>query len=314
MRGARALVILIAVFLTVFGPLGVADSQSPDRRNAVVSLSIDGVVDPFVANYVRDQIGSAASEGAAAVLITIDTPGGLDSSMREIVKAILNSKISVMCYTAPQGARAASAGAFVMYACPVNAMAPGTNIGAAHPVGVSGAIESQKVTNDAVAYIRALAERWNRNADFAERAVRDSQSISAETARRMGVVDYLAGSVPNLLNQVGRCGETLSPIPPGAPPDQLRHPNVCDAVLQTVRLGLGPSLLHGLFDPDLAFLFFYLGLGLIVVELLHSGISVPGIFGGLFLIISFVSFGLLPVNLACVLALVLSVLFFVIEL
>src|SRR5207253_9037637 len=143
------------------------------------SMRLNGVVDPFEASYIQDGISRAESEGAPAVLLTIDTPGGWDSSMRQITQAILNATVPVICYTAPAGARAASAGTFVMYACPVNAMAPGTNIGAAHPVGVSGVIESEKVTNDAVAYIRSLAERWNRNADFAERAVRDSQSISA---------------------------------------------------------------------------------------------------------------------------------------
>jgi membrane-bound serine protease (ClpP class) len=312
MRGLRAVVVLSAVFLTVFGPLGVADSQSPDRANAVVSLRIDGVVDPFVANYVRDQISAAQDEAAAAVLITIDTPGGLDSSMREIVKAILASRISVICYTAPQGARAASAGTFVMYACPVNAMAPGTNIGAAHPVGVSGAIESEKVTNDAAAYIRSLAERWHRNTEFAEQSVVQAKSISAEEALQIGVVDYVSPSASDLLRQVGKCDAPAGTITDQ--PSALQHPSVCHAVLEPVGLGLGPSILHGLFSPDLAFLFFYLGLGLIVVELLHPGVSVPGILGGLFLIVAFVSFGLLPVNLAGVVALVLSALFFLIEL
>src|SRR5437773_11343596 len=119
-------------------------------------------------------MGEAQADGAPAVLITIDTPGGLDSSMREIVQAIGASKVPVICYTAPSGARAASAGTFIMMGCPVNAMAPGTNIGAAHPVGVSGAIELDKVTNDAAAFIRSLADRWHRNASWAEDAVRKS--------------------------------------------------------------------------------------------------------------------------------------------
>ena len=126
-----------------------ASAQTATPRPVVLSLKLNGVVDPFMASYVKRGIGQANAEKDAAVLLTIDTPGGLDSSMREITKAILASNVSVICYTAPSGARAASAGTFIMLACPINVMAPGTNIGAAHPVGVSGAIENEKVTNDA---------------------------------------------------------------------------------------------------------------------------------------------------------------------
>src|SRR5205823_8956246 len=134
------------------------------------------------ASFVQRGIDHANAEGAAAVLLTIDTPGGLGSSMHDIDKAILASKVPVICYTSPAGSRAASAGTFIMMACPVNAMAPGTNIGAAHPVGVQGAVENEKVTNDAAATIRSLAEQWNRNADAAEQAVRDATSWSAQGA------------------------------------------------------------------------------------------------------------------------------------
>src|SRR5437867_13177201 len=129
--------------------------------------------------------------------------------MRQIVKAILAARVPVICFTGPAGARAASAGTFIMLACPVNAMAPGTNIGAAHPVGVSGAIELSKVTNDAAAFIRSLAERWGRDADWAERAVRDSVSASAEEALRTHIVDVLAPSEAALLEQFE--GRVVSP-------------------------------------------------------------------------------------------------------
>jgi membrane-bound serine protease (ClpP class) len=298
------LVMAIGLLAIVAAPGAMAQTSTPPT---VVTLSATGVVDPFLANYLRDGIGGARERGAAAVLITIDTPGGLDSSMRQINQAILASPLPVICFTAPSGARAASAGTFIMFACPENAMAPGTNIGAAHPVGVSGAIESEKVTNDAAAYIRSLAERWDRNADWAEQAVRESVSISAEEAVRIDVADRIASSTADLLSQLN--GTTVN-----AGDGTTVTLDVADAVLEPESMGFGASLLHGLFDPNLSFLFFYLGLALIVIELLHPGISVPGIVGTLLLIVSFVTFGFLPVQLAGLICLVLSVVFFLFEL
>src|SRR5205823_1663668 len=138
-----------------------------------------------------------------------------DSSMRSIIQAIEASKAPVICYTAPSGARAASAGTFIMMACPVSAMAPGTNIGAAHPVGVAGAIEQAKVTNDATAFIASLASTWNRNVDFAKKAVRTAESVTAETAVRIHAVDLLAPTVSALLLDVGNCTKgPPSVVPP----------------------------------------------------------------------------------------------------
>jgi membrane-bound serine protease (ClpP class) len=296
----------MALALLGMAAAGGSAGASPGAPR-VLSLSLVGVVDPFEASYVEDGIGAANEDGYAAVLLTIDTPGGLDSSMRTIVKAILNSRVPVICYTAPQGARAASAGTFIMLACPVNAMAPGTNIGAAHPVGVSGAIEQEKVTNDAAAFIRSLAERWNRNADWAERAVRDSVSISGEEAVRMDVADLLASSTPGLLRAVdGRVVQVA-----GGGRVTVR---TSGAILDPRKLGLGASLLHGLIDPNIAFLFFYLGLVLIVIEIIHPGISIPGVLGTLMLVTAFTSFGFLPVELGGVVLLIASAVFFLLEL
>src|SRR5438552_5645141 len=164
----------------LLGTLGMVLSASPAQATtpaAVVELKLDGVVDPFTANYITSGIESANADHAAAVLLVIDTPGGLDSSMRQIIQAILNSTVPVIGYTYPSGARAASAGTFIMMACPLAAMAPGTNIGAAHPVGVSGAIENEKVTNDAAAFIASLANRWHRNQDWAKKAVRTAEGV-----------------------------------------------------------------------------------------------------------------------------------------
>src|SRR5438309_1081553 len=145
-----------------------------------------------MASYVARGIRHAHDSDDRAILLSIDTPGGLDASMRRIVRAILGSQVPVICYTAPAGSRAASAGTFIMLACPVNAMAPGTNIGAAHPVGVAGAIEAAKVTNDAAAYIQSLAQRWGRNSTWPVAAVRQAASISADQALAFKVIDYVA--------------------------------------------------------------------------------------------------------------------------
>jgi membrane-bound serine protease (ClpP class) len=312
MRTVRAL----AILLMAFGLAGTAGTdafaRSGSNSKTVLSMTLNGVVDPFEASYLKDGIESANRDRDAAVLITIDTPGGLDSSMRKIVKAILASKIPVICYTAPSGARAASAGTFVMLACPINAMAPGTNIGAAHPVGVSGAIEQGKVTNDAAAFIQSLAEKSGRNAAWAVQAVRQSVSISAEQALALHVTDYVDPDVRSLFNEVGDCGNPQ----PSARSSAVTHqaPSVCGATLAKRNLGAGWSILHGLIDPNLAYLFFYLGLILIVIELLHPGLSIPAVFGTLMLVTAFVSFGFLPVQIGGIVLLMASALFYLLEL
>jgi len=277
------------------------------ERPAVVKLTLNGVVDPFTASYVTSGIRAANDRGAAAVLLTIDTPGGLDSSMRKIIQSILNSNVPVVCYVSPQGARAASAGTFILMSCPVAAMAPGTNVGAAHPVGVAGAIEQQKVTNDAVAYIQSLADLRGRNAEWAKEAVVNSESIPAEEALRIDVIDLIAPSEQALLGDVDGTtvqvagGRTATLHTAGVP-------------IATRDMGLGASILHALLSPDLAFIFFYLGIGLIVIELLHPGVSIPGILGALSLVAAFVAFGMLPVQLIGVALLLASAIFFLLEL
>ena len=207
------MVVLVLASLVWLATLAAGSALGGSRAAGpkILSLKLSGVVDPFMASYVKRGIDTATRAGDAAVLMTIDTPGGLDSSMRHIVQDILGSGVPVICYTGPSGARAASAGTFIMLACPVSAMAPGTNIGAAHPVGVSGAVENEKVTNDAAAFIRSLADRWQRNAGWAEQAVRTAVSAAAEDALAMHVVDLNAPSTAALLNQVGSCQPGFQP-------------------------------------------------------------------------------------------------------
>jgi membrane-bound serine protease (ClpP class) len=295
--------------LLLAGPTATrASAEASAGRPTVRALQLHGAVDPFVAGYLERGIAAANQAGDAAVLLTIDTPGGLDSSMRAIVKAITGSRVPVVCWTGPAGARAASAGTFVMLACPSNAMAHGTNIGAAHPVGVSGAIEQEKVTNDAAAFIRSLAEQTHRNATWAESAVRDSATLSAEQAAAATppVADRLADSTAALLKDVDRLQVAT------AAGTVTLHTG--DATVQAQNPGLGVALLHGLVDPNLAFVFFYVGLILVVVEVLHPGISVPGVVGTLLLVTSVVAFGILPVRLGGLVLLAASAVLFLVEL
>ena len=302
LRRSGAFVLFAAGLAAITWPAAAQDAGDP-----VLQLRLDGVVDPFVANYLEGGIAAAGDEGAAAVLLTIDTPGGLDSSMRQITQAILNSAVPVVCFVSPEGARAASAGAFVLLSCHVAAMAPATNVGAAHPVGVAGAIESEKATNDAAEYIVSIADRRGRNAEWAERAVRDSESASASEAFELGVIDLIESNVPALLEAVtGRevelaDGRRLTLDLAGAP-------------IEDRQLGLVARLLHTLLDPNVAFILFYLGIIALYFELANPGLGVPAVVGVIMLVGAFLSFGVLPVQLAGLLLLVASAIFFVIEL
>lgn len=283
-----------------------APVRAGGTRPLVYEVSITGPVDSSVARVVERGIRDAGSAHAAAVVVRLDTPGGLDSSMREIIKSIEASTVPVVCWVGPPGARAASAGAFVLIGCPVGAMAPGTNVGAAHPVGLTGGTLSEKVTNDAAAYIRSLAESRGRNANWAERAVRQSVSISAQEALDIHVVDLLAPSVPALLRAVdGRPVDTAA---------GLVALKVAGAKVRQVGLTPGERLLHGLSDPNLAFLLFVFGLAGLVFEILHPGLNLPGVIGLILFVLSLILFGSLPINIAGLVLLAAAFVFFVIDL
>jgi membrane-bound serine protease (ClpP class) len=284
-------VLALATLATLASTGSPVAAQSSGTTPVAVLIDLDGVVDPFTASHVEGRIDQANQERAAAILVSIDTPGGLDSSMRTIIQAILGSGVPVICYVAPEGARAASAGTFILIACPVAAMAPGTNVGAAHPVGVSGAINLQKAENDAAAYIRSLAERYGRNADWAERAVRESVSASAREALALGVIDVISPSIPALLEEVD--GRTVRV-----------------AAGRTVRLETAGVALE---RPNLAFIFFWLGIAFVAIEFFVPG-GVLGVLGGVMLVLAFMALGMLPVQLIGVLLLVASVAFFILEL
>ncbi|MGZ4207557.1 MAG: NfeD family protein [Actinomycetota bacterium] len=278
---------------------GPADAQTTGQKVIVVSLS--GTVDPLSARYVERGIRTGASERAAAVLIRIDTPGGLDSSMRSIITAISTSSVPVVCWVGPSGARAASAGAIILTGCPIAAMAPGPNVGAAHPVGFSGDVLDEKITNDAAAYARALAQSHNRNADLAERMVRESVSVPAEEALRQRAIDLIAPTQRAVFADLN--GRTVNGVTLA----------VSSPEFVTTDMTFIEALLHGAVDPNIAFILFLLGLVGIVFEILHPGITLPGVLGSLAFLVSLVLLGLLPVNIAGVVLLLVGVVFFAFE-
>ena len=303
-RTPRTLVITLVALSAL--ALGAPQALGQELAGSVVQLKLDGVVDPFVADYIEENVAAAQEQGALAVLITIDTPGGLDSSMRQITKAILNAEIPVLGYVFPEGARAASAGTFILLSTHVAAMAPATNVGAAQPVGISGAVASEKAMNDAAEYIVSIAERHGRNAEWAESAVRDAESVSAEQALELGVIDLIAPDVPTLLADVDGMTVTVA----GGQEVTL---DLEGATVREVEPGPFVGLLHALLDPNLAFVFFWLGLALIAIEFFVPG-GVAGTLGAVMFVLSLVTLGMLPVQLIGVVLLIASIVFFVLEL
>jgi membrane-bound serine protease (ClpP class) len=312
-RVARLVLGASLLSVAVFGR-GTAHAQSGAQSSdgpVIVSLTLDGVVDPFTADYITSNVSRAQGDGAEAVLLTMNTPGGLGSSMDDITQSFLTSTIPVIAYVAPSGARAASAGAFILLSAPVAAMAPGTNVGASTPIGLSGGDLSgtlgEKVKNDATAKIKALAQVYGRNADVAATFVTDAASITADEALQENVIDAIAPSTQDLLTQLDGKSVRLG----NGTDVKLR---TAGAVLQEQQMGAFVNFLHTLLDPSLAFIFFWVGLGLIVLELIIPGHIFSGTIGTILLVLSIASFGLLPVRVIGVVLLIASVVCFVIEL
>ncbi len=274
----------------------------------VYVASVKGIIDPFVARYVRQAVDKASREGATCLVIELDTPGGTDTAMRDIVQTIMNSEVPVVVYVSPRGARAASAGLFIAMAAHVTAMAPGTNIGAAHPVGIgevlTGTLET-KVTQDAAAYIRAIAQERGRNAEWAEQAVLESASLTAQEALEKKVIDLIASDFEELLRLLhGRGvriqGKEITLATVGIP-------------VERVKMSWTDDLLHSLVNPDVAYILLSLGILALMAEFYNPGTFIPGITGIICLILAFVALGSLPVNWGGIALIILAIILFLLD-
>jgi membrane-bound serine protease (ClpP class) len=302
MKRFRFLPLLILSF-TLVTPAGWA---SPDE---VYVARVEGIIAPSLAEFFVSAIRKAEDGGAHAIIFELDTPGGLDTSMRIIIKEILRSPAPVIIYVSPSGARAASAGAFITIAAHVAAMAPGTNIGAAHPVQMGGGEADEEMTrkieNDAAAYIRGLAERRGRNATWAEDAVRKSVSATATEALRLKIIDVVAENRADLLAKIdGRTVET------GAGKITLKTKA---AKIVEVEMGLRDKVLSVISNPTIAYILLILGMAGMYFELSTPGAILPGVLGGICLILAFYAFQTLPINYAGLLLIILGVILFIAE-
>ena len=273
-------------------------------------VRINGAINPVIADFVATELTAANTAGAPAFLLEINTPGGLDTAMRDIIQAILGSRAPVIVYVAPSGARAASAGALITIAADFAAMAPGTNIGAATPVSISpgGGMDEtmkHKVVNDAVAYARSIAEQRGRNIAWAEQIVRDGASTAAQEALELKVIDLLAENRVDLLKQLDgrrylRDGKEL-------------RLQLADAEPALREMGWGKRILDAVSNPTVAYLLMMLGILGIFFEISQPGVILPGVIGALAILLALFAFQALPVNYVGVLLILLALIFFILE-
>jgi membrane-bound serine protease (ClpP class) len=259
----------------------------------VISIKIEGIINPVTADFIHESLENADSKKAACLLIHLNTPGGLLQSTREIVTELLESKVPVVVYVSPEGSHAGSAGVFITLAAHVAAMAEATNIGAAHPVSLQGAMDSvmsEKVTNDAAAFIRSIASKRNRNLEWAEDAVRKSLSITSAEAIQKHVVDLIAFSDRDLLNQID--GKEIK-LNSGVVTLHTKN-----ARIETLQMSATDRLFNIMSDPNIAYLMMMLGFFGILFELFNPGAILPGIIGVISLILAFYAMRTLPVNYA----------------
>jgi membrane-bound serine protease (ClpP class) len=284
----RTAALLLLALAGALVPAAASATAAP-----VATIQIEGVISPVTLRLVEQAIDRAQSQKAQALVIQLDTPGGLERSMRAIVQRMLNSSVPVVVYVAPTGARAASAGVFITLAAHVSAMAPATNIGAAHPVALGGGVDKEslkKIENDAAAFIRSVALERGRNADWAEKAVRQSVSVTEREALRLKIVDLIADSVPDLLEKID--GRTVK-TPKGAVTLATRG-----ATVMPIDIGFRDRFLNVITDPNVAYILMMLGMLGLFFELSNPGVVLPGVIGGISLILAFFAFQSLPINFA----------------
>ena len=272
-----------------------------------------GVINPVLADYIKRGIERAEDNNVTACIIQLDTPGGLDTSMRDIIKDIVNAKVPIVVYVSPSGARAASAGVFITVAAHVAVMAPNTAIGAAHPVAMGAEGEAamseameEKIVNDAAAYIRSIAGAHGRNMEWAERAVRESVSATEEEALELNVIDMVAPDLDSLISQLD--GRQVTMLDGSVVSLQTEG-----ATVNYVKMSWTEGFLFAISDPNIAYILLSLAMLGLMVEITNPGLIFPGVVGGICLLMAFYSLGVLPVNYAGVLLIVLAFGLFVAE-
>lgn len=287
----------------------IARDVSAGETRVVEVASVKGMINMLTARYLERAIKNGEKHGAAALVIELDTPGGEVEAMREIVKEMFAAPMPVIVFVSPPGARAGSAGVFITLAADVAAMSPGTNIGAAHPVGGGGRdIEGElgkKITNDLAAFIRSIAEKRGKNQEWAERAVRESVSITEEEALKLKVIDYVARDVNDLLMKAE--GHTLSSDRGG------KLLNLQPASLKRTPMNTQEKLVHFIVNPNIAYLLLTIGIYGIIAELYNPGALAPGLVGAISIILFLIATSVLPLNWGGLTLIVLAVIMFILE-
>lgn len=295
---------VLCLLLLAFAVAGLA------RGKHILLLEAEGIINPPMASYIVRGIERAEEERALALIIQLDTPGGLMDSMRQIVKKILGAEVPVIVYVAPSGSRAASAGVFITMAAHVAAMAPGTNIGAAHPVELGekkmDKTMLKKVVNDTVAYIKTIARERKRNEKWAEKAVRESSSITAREALKLRVIDLVVPSLEKLLEELDGRKVKL-----GSGKVVLLRTKGVEVV--RLKMSFRDRLLHTLSNPMIAYILLMLGIYGLFFELSNPGAIFPGVVGGICLILAFFAFQMLPINYAGIALIVLGIILLIME-
>jgi len=301
--------IFVAILLLfLFSPFFSSIVSTEEKRPNVMVITIDGVINPVSAEFIRKSIAKAQEKRSEALVIELDTPGGLDTSMRSSVKDIIGSEVPVVVFVSPSGSRAASAGVFLTLAAHIAAMSPGTNIGAAHPVSIGEKMDktvADKATNDAAAYIKSLAERRGRNAQWAEDAVRKSVSATESEALKRNVIDLVTKDLTSLLSDIdGMAVQTAF---------EKKVLKTKNALVTREEFGFRHRVLNLISDPNIAYILMLLGFYGLFFELTNPGTLFPGVIGGICLILAFYAFQTLPVNYAGLLLIILALILFVLE-
>ena len=312
--------LIILLFISSVLLIGSTNSSAPDNKSSNDKINyteitnfyiceIKDIIDPPTSNHLRKCLKKSLDSGYGLIIL-MDTPGGLEASMREIILDILNTNIPVIVFVYPEGARAASAGVFITYASDLAAMGPSTSIGAAHPVNLGGEQQISedmldKITNDSVSFIKNLAESRGRNADWAEKAVRESASVTAAEALELGVIDLTASNVEDLLEKIDsrvieKSGKTF-----------LINANI--ARTEKIEMSFISRFLHIIVNPNIAYILFIIGIFGIIYEFSQPGLGISGAVGVLFLILGFYAFSILPINYAGLALIILAIILFILD-